>query len=66
MENKPILMSVPKVRTEILDCSVSLPTLYDWTEQEGFPLIRVGRKKLIPVEAFLKWLDSQIGKQTKP
>lgn len=36
---------------------ISLPTAYQMTEQPGFPLIRIGRKKLIRRAALEKWLD---------
>lgn len=42
---------------------VSLPTAYEITEREDFPLIRIGRKKLIPVDGFKRWLDEQVGKK---
>ena len=39
---------------------VSLPTLYQWTERTDFQgLLRVGRKKLILIEAFENWLRTQ-------
>lgn len=41
---------------------VSLPTAYNITEQENFyPLIRVGRKKLINKQSVNKWLEEQQG-----
>ena len=38
---------------------VSLPKAYDMTEMAGFPLVRVGRAKKIPIEAFQRWLNAQ-------
>jgi len=43
--------------------SVSLPTLYQWLNREGFPVFRTGRKYLIPVKAFERWLEEQAGIQ---
>jgi predicted DNA-binding transcriptional regulator AlpA len=37
----------------------SIPTIYNWFNTPGFPLIRVGRKKIVPREAFLSWLNEQ-------
>ena len=39
--------------------NISLPTAYSLTERAGFPLIRVGRKKLIPLAALQEWLNTQ-------
>lgn len=38
---------------------VSLPTAYNLTEMQGFPVVHIGRKKVIPVEAFRAWLNEQ-------
>ena len=38
---------------------ISLPKAYELTEVEGFPVIHVGRKKVIPMEAFKRWLDEE-------
>lgn len=39
---------------------VSMPTAYAVTEQEGFPVIRIGKKKLILQAALERWLEEQI------
>lgn len=39
---------------------VSMPTAYAMTEQEGFPVFRVGKKILIPLAALEHWLDMQV------
>lgn len=41
---------------------VSLPTAYALTEQEGFPVVRVGRKKIIPVADLELWLSREAKK----
>jgi len=38
---------------------ISRPKAYELTEREDFPLIRVGRRKVVPVDAFRRWLDAQ-------
>jgi hypothetical protein len=38
---------------------VSYPLALELTEREGFPCIRIGRRKVIPVDAFKRWLDAQ-------
>lgn len=40
---------------------ISMPSAYDMTERKGFPLIRVGVKKLIPVEPLNAWLALESG-----
>lgn len=39
--------------------SVSMPTFYDWTHISGFPVIRAGRKYIVPIKAFERWLEEQ-------
>ena len=38
---------------------ISMPTAYAMTNQAGFPLIRVGTKKLVPIAGLEKWLGEQ-------
>lgn len=38
---------------------VGYNTMNELTWQEGFPVLQLGRKKLIPKDAFLEWLNSQ-------
>lgn len=35
---------------------ISLPKAYELTKREGFPIIRIGTRILIPVEIFKEWL----------
>ncbi len=42
---------------------VSLPKAYQLTHQPGFPVIRVGTRILIPVEAYREWLVIASNKQ---
>ncbi len=39
--------------------NVSAPTLRKWTRTPGFPVIRAGKKILIPIEPFKRWLEEQ-------
>lgn len=43
-----------KELSEYLNCS--LMTAYKLTHKEGFPVFRLGRKVLIPIEGLKKWL----------
>jgi len=38
---------------------VSIPTLRKWTRTQGFPVLRAGKKILIPIEPFKRWLEEQ-------
>jgi len=40
---------------------LSLPKAYELTHIQGFPVINVGRKKIILVEGFLNWLKDNSG-----
>ena len=45
------------VKELALAMNISLPKAYELTEREDFPLIRIGRKKLVPIDAFYEWLS---------
>lgn len=40
---------------------VSTKAVYDLVHREGFPVVRVGRRFLIPRLALLNWLEAQVG-----
>ena len=46
-------MSVQDLATQL---GVSLPKAYELVKQPGFPVIRVGTRILIPIDAFREWL----------
>lgn len=46
-------MSVQELAAQL---GVSLPKAYELVKQPGFPVIRVGTRILIPVDAFREWL----------
>ncbi|MCQ6527887.1 helix-turn-helix domain-containing protein [Bacillus mycoides] len=50
----PIMLKVDHV-AEIL--GVSPRKAYDIMDQKGFPLVRLGRKKVVPKEAFFNWVE---------
>lgn len=57
-----ITWSVKRFADEI---SVSMPTAYAMTEEPGFPLLRVGRKKLVIVSGVEKWLAERSAAQAR-
>lgn len=38
---------------------ISAPKAYDMTHIEGFPVLMVGKRRLVPIDAFKKWLEKQ-------
>lgn len=53
MTNERILITV----REVMEMTgTSRPTIYAWTEIEGFPLVKIGRRKLVHREGFMKWI----------
>ena len=38
---------------------ISMPTAYALTERSGFPVIRVGRKKIIPLSELERWISNE-------
>ena len=53
-------MSVQELAAQL---GVSLPKAYELVKQPGFPVIRVGSRILIPVDAFREWLVIASNKQ---
>ena len=51
MEKKT--MSVKELAS---DLGISLPKAYQLVKQPGFPVIHVGARILIPVDAFREWM----------
>ena len=44
------------VRDLSIQMGISLPKAYDLTRSPGFPSFRIGKRILIPVDAFREWL----------
>ena len=38
---------------------ISKPKAYELAARQEFPCIRVGRRRIIPVDAFMRWMDEQ-------
>lgn len=53
-------MSVAELATML---GISMPKAYELVKQPGFPVIHIGARILIPIEAFKEWLiiNSQNG-----
>lgn len=48
-----VTMSVQELSAQM---GISLPKAYELVKTPGFPIIRVGTRILIPVEAYREWL----------
>ena len=57
IQNK-LTMSVKEMAGHL---GLSLPKAYELTHIQDFPVIKVGRKKIILVEGFLEWLKLNSG-----
>lgn len=42
-----------------IQMGISLPKAYELIKTEGFPVIKIGRRILIPINDFHKWLSSK-------
>lgn len=38
---------------------ISTKTAYDLVKTPGFPIIRIGKRQIIPTEALKKWMEEQ-------
>ncbi|MGH1297216.1 helix-turn-helix domain-containing protein [Bacillus pretiosus] len=54
----PIMLNVTHLE-EIL--GVAKRTAYGIMDQKGFPLVKLGRKKVVPRDAFFNWLEKGEG-----
>lgn len=52
-------MSVQELSTQM---GISLPKAYELTKLPDFPVLRVGTRILIPVDAFKSWLANNVKK----
>ena len=41
---------------------VSLPTFYELSNRADFPVVRVGRRVLVPVDGLRAWLEKESAK----
>jgi len=50
-----LTMSIKEVSEQL---GVSLPTAHKVVNSEGFPVLLLGRRKVIPVAEFMEWMKS--------
>ncbi|HDX9529701.1 TPA: helix-turn-helix domain-containing protein [Bacillus thuringiensis] len=53
----PIMLKVDHV-AEVL--GISQRKAYDIMDQKGFPLVKIGRKKVVPRDAFFNWIEKGV------
>lgn len=53
----PIMLKVDHV-AEVL--GISSRKAYDIMDQKGFPLVKIGRRKVVPRDAFFNWLEKEV------
>lgn len=56
-EDYPIMLKVDHV-AEVL--GVAKRTAYEIMDQKGFPLVKIGRKKVVPRDAFFNWIEKGV------
>lgn len=57
-----LTMSVHEMSEQM---GISLPKAYELTKQEGFPVLRVGKRVIIPVSAFENWLMDEVSSRAE-
>ena len=48
-------------RTVAQVLGISMAGAYELLHQEGFPVLKVGSRLVVPKEKFLSWIESQTG-----
>ncbi len=56
IDNLPEMMTGADV-AEVM--GVCRATGYNLLKRPGFPVIRIGKRKIVPKESFIKWLKAQ-------
>ncbi|PEP93975.1 MULTISPECIES: helix-turn-helix domain-containing protein [Bacillus cereus group] len=53
----PIMLNAQHIADAL---GVSLRKAYDVMDQKGFPLVKIGRRKVSPRESFFNWLEKEM------
>lgn len=59
IEELPLGLSVPQIGSVL---GISRSKAYELVNSENFPKIVIGKRLIVPKDAFLRWMDAQIGK----
>ena len=60
-DDLPLFLNA-KLISQVLGVSIS--TAYELMKESGFPMLRVGRRMVVPKEKFAQWVDAQSGGAT--
>ena len=52
-----------RVQELSMQMGISMPKAYELVKSPGFPVIRIGTRILIPIEAYKQWLFRQSTKE---
>ncbi len=69
MENTQTVTTAPEKRTCMTveqmgaELGICRQNAYDLARSEGFPTVRIGRRMVIPIAAFEKWLEDQVNRR---
>ena len=59
-EELPLMLTVPDVA---LVLGISRAGAYELAHSEGFPVLKVGSRIVIPKDKFLLWIERQCGRE---
>ena len=60
-EELPLMLTVPDVA---LVLGISRAGAYELAHSEGFPVLKVGSRIVIPRDKFLLWIEKQCGRES--
>ncbi len=58
-EDLPLMLSVPEMATAL---GISRAGAYELARSEGFPVLRIGNRIVIPKDKLQEWVDKQTEK----
>ena len=56
-DDLPLMLSVPEVASAL---GISRAGAYDLVRSDGFPVIRIGKRVVIPKENLVEWINKQL------
>lgn len=55
----PCMLNADKIAKYL---EISRAGAYELMHSEGFPLIRIGKRMIVPRDKFLEWVEEQVGR----
>lgn len=62
-DDLPLMLSVPEVASVL---GISRAGVYDLVRSDGFPVIRIGKRVVIPKENLVEWINKQVSEKEQP